>query len=62
LEVTQNLRGRWNRRGRRDLAPGAPRRKAADIRRALDPELSICAQIFGFELPRAEGIEQIEIH
>jgi dipeptidyl aminopeptidase/acylaminoacyl peptidase len=36
-------------------------RQAANIRRALDAELSFYAQIFGFELPPAEGIEPVEI-
>jgi dipeptidyl aminopeptidase/acylaminoacyl peptidase len=36
-------------------------RQAANIRRALDAELSFYAQIFGFELPAEEGIEPVEI-
>jgi dipeptidyl aminopeptidase/acylaminoacyl peptidase len=36
-------------------------RQAANIRRALDGELSFYAQVFGFELPAAEGIEPIEV-
>jgi dipeptidyl aminopeptidase/acylaminoacyl peptidase len=36
-------------------------RQAANIRRALDSELSFYAQIFGFPLPEAEGIEPVEI-
>jgi dipeptidyl aminopeptidase/acylaminoacyl peptidase len=36
-------------------------RRAANIRRALDSELSFYAQIFGFELPETEGIEPVEI-
>lgn len=37
-------------------------RKAENIRAALDGELSFYAQIFGFELPVAEGISLIDIH
>jgi dipeptidyl aminopeptidase/acylaminoacyl peptidase len=36
-------------------------RQAANMRRALDAELSFYAQIFGFELPAAEGIEPVPI-
>jgi dipeptidyl aminopeptidase/acylaminoacyl peptidase len=36
-------------------------RKAANIRAALDGELSFYAQVWGFELPEAEGIEPIEV-
>jgi dipeptidyl aminopeptidase/acylaminoacyl peptidase len=36
-------------------------RQAANIRRALDAELSFYAQIFRFELPGGEGIEPVEI-
>ncbi len=36
-------------------------RQAANIRRALDAELSFYAQIFGFELPAEEGIEPVPI-
>ncbi|HTX31275.1 MAG TPA: prolyl oligopeptidase family serine peptidase [Solirubrobacteraceae bacterium] len=36
-------------------------RQAANIRRALDSELSFFAQIFGFELPEEEGIEPVAI-
>ncbi len=36
-------------------------RQAANIRRALDSELSFYAQIFGFELPETEAIEPVEI-
>jgi dipeptidyl aminopeptidase/acylaminoacyl peptidase len=36
-------------------------RQAANIRRALDGELSFYAQVFGFELPPEEGIEPIEV-
>jgi dipeptidyl aminopeptidase/acylaminoacyl peptidase len=36
-------------------------RREANIRRALDSELSFYAQIFGFELPSAERIDPIEI-
>jgi len=36
-------------------------RRAANIRRALDSELSFYAQMFGFELPESEGIEPVEI-
>jgi dipeptidyl aminopeptidase/acylaminoacyl peptidase len=36
-------------------------RQAAHIRRALESELSFYAQIFGFELPEAEGIEPVQI-
>jgi dipeptidyl aminopeptidase/acylaminoacyl peptidase len=36
-------------------------RRAENIRRSLDGELSFYAQIFGFELPSAEGIEPVEI-
>jgi dipeptidyl aminopeptidase/acylaminoacyl peptidase len=36
-------------------------RKAANIRAALDGELSFYAQVWGFELPAAEGIEPIEV-
>jgi dipeptidyl aminopeptidase/acylaminoacyl peptidase len=36
-------------------------RQAANIRRALDSELSFLAQIFGFELPAEEGIEPVAI-
>jgi dipeptidyl aminopeptidase/acylaminoacyl peptidase len=36
-------------------------RKAGNIRAALDGELSFYAQVWGFELPAAEGIEPIEL-
>ena len=36
-------------------------RQAANIRRALDSELSFYAQMFGFELPPDEGIEPVAI-
>lgn len=36
-------------------------RKAENIRRALDSELSFYAQIFGFELPRDEGIAPVQV-
>jgi dipeptidyl aminopeptidase/acylaminoacyl peptidase len=36
-------------------------RKAANIRAALDGELSFYAQVWGFELPSEEGIEPIEV-
>jgi dipeptidyl aminopeptidase/acylaminoacyl peptidase len=36
-------------------------RQEANIRRALDCELSFYAQIFGFELPAEEGIEPVAI-
>ncbi len=36
-------------------------RRAENIRRALDAELSFYAQVLGFELPEAEGIEPVEI-
>ena len=36
-------------------------RKAANIRAALDGELSFYAQVWGFELPAAEGIEPIDV-
>jgi dipeptidyl aminopeptidase/acylaminoacyl peptidase len=36
-------------------------RRAENIRRALDAELSFYAQVFGFELPPAEGIEPVRI-
>ena len=36
-------------------------RKAANIRAALDGELSFYAQVWGFDLPAAEGIEPIEV-
>ncbi len=36
-------------------------RKAENIRRALDAELSFYAQVFGFELPPDEGIEPVEV-
>ena len=36
-------------------------RREANIRRALDAELSFYAQIFGFELPAEEGIEPVPI-
>jgi dipeptidyl aminopeptidase/acylaminoacyl peptidase len=37
-------------------------RRAASIRAALDSELSFYAQLFGFELPPAEGIEPVRIY
>jgi dipeptidyl aminopeptidase/acylaminoacyl peptidase len=37
-------------------------RQAANIRAALDGELSFYAQILGFDLPAAEGITPIQIH
>ncbi|MFC7573327.1 alpha/beta hydrolase family protein [Klenkia terrae] len=36
-------------------------RQAANIRAALDGELSFYAQVLGFELPAEEGIEPIEV-
>ena len=36
-------------------------RQAANMRRALDSELSFYAQVLHFELPAAEGIEPVEI-
>jgi dipeptidyl aminopeptidase/acylaminoacyl peptidase len=36
-------------------------RKAANIRAALDGELSFYAQVWGFELPADEGIEPIQV-
>jgi dipeptidyl aminopeptidase/acylaminoacyl peptidase len=36
-------------------------RQAANIRRAFDAELSFYAQVFGFELPEAEGIEPVAV-
>jgi dipeptidyl aminopeptidase/acylaminoacyl peptidase len=36
-------------------------RRAENIRRALDAELSFYGQIFGFELPGEEGIEPVEL-
>ncbi len=36
-------------------------RRAENIRRALDAELSFYAQVFGFELPADEGIEPVPI-
>jgi dipeptidyl aminopeptidase/acylaminoacyl peptidase len=36
-------------------------RKAENIRAALDGELSFYAQVWGFDLPPAEGIEPIEV-
>jgi dipeptidyl aminopeptidase/acylaminoacyl peptidase len=36
-------------------------RQAANIRRALDSELSFYAQVFRFELPAAEGVEPVPI-
>jgi len=36
-------------------------RQAANIRRALDAELSFYAQVFGFELPADEGIEPVTV-
>jgi dipeptidyl aminopeptidase/acylaminoacyl peptidase len=36
-------------------------RQAANIRRALDGELSFYAQVFGFPLPLDEGIEPVEV-
>jgi dipeptidyl aminopeptidase/acylaminoacyl peptidase len=36
-------------------------RQAANIRRALDGELSFYAQVFGFPLPPGEGIDPIEV-
>ena len=36
-------------------------RQAANIRRALDAELSFYGQILGFELPAADGIEPVAI-
>ncbi len=36
-------------------------RRAENIRRALDAELSFYAQVFGFELPPEEGIEPVAI-
>ncbi|HYZ97721.1 MAG TPA: prolyl oligopeptidase family serine peptidase, partial [Acidimicrobiales bacterium] len=36
-------------------------RQAANIRRALDAELSFYAQVFGFDLPPDEGIEPVTV-
>ena len=36
-------------------------RQAANIRRALDAELSFYAQVFGFALPPDEGIEPVTV-
>jgi len=36
-------------------------RQAANIRRALDGELSFYAQVFGFSVPADEGIEPVEV-
>ncbi|GEC19645.1 hypothetical protein PHY01_19280 [Pseudonocardia hydrocarbonoxydans] len=36
-------------------------RRAENIRRALDAELSFYAQVLGLDLPVAEGIEPVEI-
>jgi dipeptidyl aminopeptidase/acylaminoacyl peptidase len=36
-------------------------RQAANIRRALDSELSFYAQVFGFALPDAEHIEPVPV-
>ncbi len=36
-------------------------RRAENIRRALDAELSFYAQVFGFELPADEGIEPVTV-
>jgi dipeptidyl aminopeptidase/acylaminoacyl peptidase len=36
-------------------------RRAENIRRALDAELSFYSQVFGFELPAAEGIEPVVV-
>lgn len=36
-------------------------RQAANIRRALDSELSFYAQVFGFELPATENIEPVPV-
>jgi hypothetical protein len=36
-------------------------RRAENIRRAIDAELSFYAQVFGFGLPAGEGIEPVTI-
>jgi dipeptidyl aminopeptidase/acylaminoacyl peptidase len=36
-------------------------RRAENIRRALEAELSFYAQVLGFELPAEEGIEPVEV-
>jgi dipeptidyl aminopeptidase/acylaminoacyl peptidase len=36
-------------------------RRAENIRRALDAELSFYAQVLGFELPPEEGIEPVAV-
>ena len=36
-------------------------RRAENIRRALDAELSFYAQVLGFELPAEEGIEPVAV-
>jgi dipeptidyl aminopeptidase/acylaminoacyl peptidase len=36
-------------------------RQAANIRRALDAELSFYGQVFGFDLPEGEGIEPVTV-
>ena len=36
-------------------------RRAENIRRALDAELSFYAQVFGFDLPPEEGIEPVVV-
>jgi dipeptidyl aminopeptidase/acylaminoacyl peptidase len=36
-------------------------RRAENIRRAMDAELSFYAQVLGFELPAEEGIEPVVV-
>jgi dipeptidyl aminopeptidase/acylaminoacyl peptidase len=36
-------------------------RQAANIRRALEAELSFYGQVFGFELPEHQGIEPVTV-
>jgi dipeptidyl aminopeptidase/acylaminoacyl peptidase len=36
-------------------------RRAENIRRALDAELSFYAQVLGFDLPAGEGIEPVVV-
>jgi dipeptidyl aminopeptidase/acylaminoacyl peptidase len=36
-------------------------RRAENIRRALDAELSFYAQVLGFDLPAEEGIEPVAV-
>jgi dipeptidyl aminopeptidase/acylaminoacyl peptidase len=36
-------------------------RRAENIRRSLDAELSFYAQVFGFDLPPGEGIDPVAV-